>query len=138
MSINFTTARDLVETKIRRNNALIDLLEAESNILKKSILINYRLSENNRKNVELIKEINAIESKQTQTYCQTREILIKDLTQQVNNNEPDIKTLYEDIIELKKKCYILTIQIKDLNDKIPDQTVVTNCTIPIKINGCHN
>ena len=57
MSLNFTTALELVETKIQRNNVFIDLLETESSILKKSILVFYRLIEHNNKNTDLIKKI---------------------------------------------------------------------------------
>lgn len=138
MSINFTTARDLVETKIRRNIAIIHLLNAESDILKKNILISYRMTENNQKNIVLIEEINKIEAEQTQTYCQTRETAIKNLTERVNNNKPDIKTLYEDINVLKNKCYAISIQIKNLNDQIPDQTIVANYSMPIKMDNCRN
>ncbi len=132
MNINFTTARDFVETKINRNISLIDLLSFETIILQKSILINYRMVENNNKNIELIEKINKIESEQTQTYCPIREDMIKNLTEQVNNNSPNIKNLCEEIIEIKTKCLDLLVKIDELNKQIPDQQLITNYKMYIK------
>lgn len=137
MSFTFTTAKNLVEIKIQRNNTLIDLLETESNILKKSILVNYRLVENNKEKIELIKKINEVELQQTQTYCSMRQDLVKDLTEQVNNNSADIKGLYEEILNLKNNCSKFLTQIKELNDQIPNQTIVTNYKVPVKLDNCH-
>ena len=136
MSLNFTTALELVETKIQRNNVFIDLLETESSILKKSILVFYRLIEHNNKNTDLIKKINQIEAQQTQTYCQIRQEQVSNLTEQINSGNPNFEDLYEDIAALKVKCQNYMILIDELNTKIPDQTIVTNYKIPIKLDNC--
>lgn len=137
MSINFTTAKNLVEIKMQRNDTLIELLNVESEILKKGILINYRHVENNKGKVELIKKINDIEAQQMEVYCPLRQELVKDLTDQVNNNSMDLKDLYGTVVELKNKCSELLLQIRDLNSQIPSQTVVTNYKIPMKVDNCH-
>jgi hypothetical protein len=136
MNWNFTTARDLVDLKIKRNEALIELFDTESIILKKGILINYRWVLHNEEKVKLINEINEIENKQRDLYCPDRQELIKNLTERVNEISVDIQTLQNEIFEAQQKCRTLLEDINNYNSKIPHQTIVTNYRIPIVQNKC--
>jgi hypothetical protein len=137
MSFNFTTAQSLVDIKIQRNNALIELLDTESKILKKGMVINYRWVEHNKEKVDLIKKINDIETQQLQIYCPVRQDAVKDLTEQVNVIDVDIKNTHEEIKKLQIKCQELLVQIRELNSQIPNQTIVTNYRVPLKNDNCH-
>jgi len=138
MSLVFTTAQELVDIKIQRNNTLIEILELEACILKKVILINYRWVEHNKEKIELIKEINKIEEQQKKIYCPIRQEEVLGLTNKVNFVNIDVKGLNEQVTELKKKCKILLNKLHELNMKIPNQTVVTNYKIPLNNQyDCH-
>ncbi len=136
--VEFTTASGLVDIKIERNKALIDLLDSESSVLKKGILINYRWVEHNTKKIKLIEEINTIEEKQRQFYCPTRQEEIASLTNRVNTENADIMGLINDINILKEKCTLLLTKIYQLNAQIPDQIVVTNYRVAGgELSDCH-
>lgn len=136
-SFVFTTAKDLVDIKIERNNTLIKLLEMESIILKKGILINYRWAEHNKEKVALIQQINAIEEKQREIYCSVRQSEVAALTAKVNQVSVDTESLILDIKKAQDKCKELLIKMNELNAQIPHQTIVTNYKMVNDQQDCH-
>lgn len=145
MSFNFTTAYDLVEIKLNRNNAIKELMETEIIILQKRILINHRLVKNTNWKIGLIDSINEYEEQQKFEYCLDRESVIADLTNQVNeaSTNTDMLPLCEDITKLMDKVGVLLTKINELNAQIPDQTIITNYkfssrTAAAKPSDCHN
>ncbi len=125
-SITFTTAQELVDIKIQRNNVLIELLETESRILKNGISINFRWVEHNNEKIKLIKKINEVEEQQRQLYCPIRQSEVIMLTNEVNIIDVDIAKQTDSIKTLQEKCTELLKQMQNLNGQIPEQTMVTN------------
>lgn len=139
MSIEYSTAENLIQIKQERNNCLIELLKIEEKMLQQNMYKNQLIINFNKKRIEEIHKINKIEDLQKKKYSLIRENEITMLTEQINLDYLDLSHMYKKTMEYKKK-YIETLQkINLLNSKIPDKSTVTNVkfTVSNQEQTCH-
>jgi hypothetical protein len=129
MSFTFTTARGLIELKIRRNKCLIELLNIRDAMLKREIKLKYRIILHNQAKKEKLVEINDIEQQQLDHYDLLREDKIFIMTEEINNCEYNIVDLMNELNELQEKQNKAMEEFSILNTQIPNTTVITNVRI---------
>lgn len=128
MVLKFSSAEDIVKTKIERNNLMTKLLGLQNEIMKREMTARYRLMKINEQRIKNIEKINSIENKQIIEYTKIRECEIASLTNLVNE-QANISDLIFEIESIKKEYDSLLTQINDLNGKIPNNAVITNYSL---------
>lgn len=129
MSIEYSTAKEIIETKIKRNQEKLRLYTVEEMILDHNINIINDSKSIIKQRKDLIREINHIEEQQLQSYSLERAKDIEKITEEVNrlikNEEKFLSRTYQ-LMVTRQQC--LTI-IEQLNEKIPNSSVITNYKI---------
>jgi hypothetical protein len=126
MCYKFSSVSDLIDIKINRNNTFIELLDAQTKILRKQILINHRWALSNQKKQELLKQLNDIEEIQRSEYSLVLQEEIAKLVFEVDESTPEVDELTADIKKLQIHGAELLEKMNALNIQIPDKTTVTN------------
>ena len=120
----YTTAYHITRIKLERNENLIKLMNLESKISKLEMIIQYRRVTHNAKYVEILNKINDIERKQMYDYSIAREHEVRELTRQANDMTAEIDDIKNDILPLKNQFMETIMNIRTLNDSIPDNAYI--------------
>lgn len=110
---------------------MIAIYNIENKIIKKEMVVRYRLTELNENKIAYIKRINVIEEKQLDMYCQIRESEIKMLTDKINDTRLDIYDITEECKQLYAERSELLGKLNSINEQIPSKTMVTNMTLKL-------
>lgn len=117
---------DYLNIKMDRNNLYIEFLKIHNELIKKEIILNYRISEANKKKLDLFAKVNLIEQKQSIKFLPEQEEFVKNIYTNINQfvveNED---SLINDINKMKETCVALLQQIDTLNLKIPNTLDIT-------------
>ena len=139
MSLEFTTATELVKLKIEKNKKMIELLDTENKILKKEMLLRYKLVEFNNERIKDIEKINDIEKQQLNNYSLVRESEVSVIIDIINNAKIDVQDIISTRAQLYNDKNTLMREIQTLESQIPEKTMVTNLKFVLSDNkGCRN
>ena len=124
--MKISTAYPIVRIKIERNNALINLFELKSKVLKLEMILRLRHLQQNDQYIKLINDINVIERRQLYEYTLDRENEVKRITNLINTVEVNIKDLEKDLLDCAMKGVEIVGKIDRLSRSIPDVIYVNN------------
>ena len=124
--MKISTAYPIVRIKIERNNALINLFELKSKVLKLEMILRLRHLQQNDQYIKLINDINVIERRQLYEYTLDRENEVKRITNLINTVEVNVKDLEKDLLDCAMKGVEIVGKIDRLSRSIPDVIYVNN------------
>lgn len=141
MSVNFSTAKGIVELKILRNNYITELFKLEDKILRKELKFRIALIDNIKIKIKKMDDMNIIEEKQKTEYTLSRENDILFLTENIKDldTSPHIETIKTEIHDLQRQIQKILFYIIQLNKQIPASTYITNfkCVLYDPNESCH-
>ncbi len=111
---------DYINMKIKRNAVAIEMFELQNKMLKKEILLNAGVIENNTQKISLLKEVCEIERGQLESFDQELENSTGVKYMAINNITPNkYEELKASILQDKEKILQLLDTIKNLSDNMP-------------------
>jgi hypothetical protein len=125
MIYTYTTAKELIDFKIQRNNLFLELIEIENKIIKLDMIIKYRALNYNSERVKMIQTINDIEKNQLKEYSLERESEVNKLIEDISK-PCEVESIKKEINELRIEYSKQLLKIEEINSKIPLRGVVTN------------
>ncbi len=125
MIYTYSTAKEMIDFKIERNNLFLELIEIENKIIKSDMIIKYRALKYNSERVEMIQKINDIEKNQLKEYSLERESEVNKLIEDISK-PCDVESIKKEINDLRVQYSQQLLKIEEINSKIPHRGVVTN------------
>lgn len=135
MIFKYTTAKEMLDLKIQRNNLFLELIELENKIIKLDMVIKYRALNHNLERVKIIQEINEIDNEQYREYSLERENRVNSLIEKISM-PCDIGSIKKEINELSEQYSHQLLKIEEINLKIPQTGVVTNFRVNQEDTSC--
>lgn len=135
MIFKYTTAKEMLDLKIQRNNLFLELIEIENKIIKLDMVIKYRALNHNLERVKIIQEINEIDNEQYREYSLERENRVNSLIEKISM-PCDIGSIKKEINELSEQYSHQLLKIEEINLKIPQTGVVTNFRVNQEDTSC--
>jgi hypothetical protein len=133
MDIRFTTAKEMIETKIIRNSKLIEVLRHQNTAMLRDVMIKTDIIRTSNAQIKILQSINSIEEHQLSEYDEDRGKAINESTCDINEMMDELReksTVHRArVSEDTKKMIRLQVELSCLNEKIPTVGVATNVRI---------
>ena len=129
MDIRFTTAKEMIETKIIRNSKLIEVLRHQNTAMLRDVMIKADIIRTSKAQIKILQSINSIEEHQLSEYDEDRGKAINESTCDINEMMDELSeksTVHRArVSEDTKKMIRLQVELSCLNEKIPTVGVAT-------------
>lgn len=131
----FTDVKQVIETKIFRNNLAKEILENHINVYENEIKINNLCIASCRVKLNMVNDVNVIEAMQKDEYAKDRESSSNSIISDFDKMDEYLTKSIEDIREQTKKIMSklkkLTKTVMYINNKIPSTGVATNYRVKL-------